>query len=63
MTKKILDALRAEIAKANAEYERCTEVCKQPTAAMEHFILRREALARAGGIAKCIEVIEAMPHD
>lgn len=68
MTKKqVLEKLRAEIAKANAEYERLTLLCQHPYASEELVIVRREALAKAGGIAKCIEIVEAMyfppPHD
>jgi hypothetical protein len=61
LTKKlVLEKLRAEIAKANAEHDRCIEVFKNPYAGLTNFIDMKEAFARAGGIAKCMEIVEAM---
>lgn len=60
MKEQVLEKLRAEIAKANAEYERLTELCQKSYARESTYMERAEAFARAGGIAKCIEVVEAM---
>ena len=58
---RVLENLRVEIAKANAEYAELTSMAQSyPYASDELIARRREVLARAGGIAKCIEIVEAM---
>jgi len=60
MIEQVLNKLRAELAKANAEHDRLKEIMKNPYHTTEHYIAAKEAFARAGGIAKCMEIVMAM---
>jgi len=56
----IYQALRLALRDANAEHERCLEVLRGRFPTAEDFQSRREALGRAGGLARAMEIVEAM---
>lgn len=55
----MLELLRQELTKATEAYEAATKICQNPYALADAWWQRAEALGKANGIAKAIEILTA----
>lgn len=58
---EIFEAIRAELAKSNTEVARSRKVLENPYATHEHRQDYDKAFGRSCGLARALEVIEALP--